>query len=284
MQAAGVAFKAMKQGLNINVSTLYSARTIRQVIAASSPQLFKWIDNSPQELLQSSTPELLAKPIMLLISGYVHLHPKFDAFIDIFHDRFNIFAVESFTEFFRDGRPVSYNYLMEQYTAIVNRELCGKHISLIVGECYGSELALLLADRIKEQFDHPRVLVLDGIYRRSDVIEEVPESGRDNETLVEYTRISNELALQLPEPLYDGEVLFCYAGTIPPYRSSEFPDQLLTPAEQEEFRVFSHENHELWRQHYPHASFYRLDHHHYEFLSRENLLDVAQVLKNHWNL
>ena len=284
LQAAGVAFKAMKQGLNINVSTLYSARTIRQVIAASSPQLFKWIDNSPQELLQSSTPELLAKPIMLLISGYVHLHPKFDAFIDIFHDRFNIFAIESFTEFFRDGRPVSYNYLMEQYTAIVNRELCGKHISLIVGECYGSELALLLADRIKEQFDHPRVLVLDGIYRRSDVIEEVPESGRDNETLVEYTRISNELALQLPEPLYDGEVLFCYAGTIPPYRSSEFPDQQLTPAEQEEFRVFSHENHELWCEHYPHASFYRLDHHHYEFLSRENLLDVAQVLKNHWNL
>ena len=270
LQAASVAFKAMKQGLDINVSTLYSARTIRQVIASSSSSQK---NNGDAEL-----------PTMVLICGYPHQHPHFDAFIEIFSKRFSIFVIDSFIEAFRGGKPVSYERLMEQYVDIVNRELGNRTISVIAGWCFGGELALLLAQRIKERIHSPRVLVLDGIYRHSDFVEVIPESAKSNETLVDYIRISNGLALQLPEPLYNGEALFCFAGIIPPYRSSDFPDQLLTPAEEEELRRLSDKNEALWRQHYPHASFYRLDHHHYEFLSRENLLDVAQVLKNHWNL
>ncbi|MBR4899150.1 MAG: amino acid adenylation domain-containing protein [Prevotella sp.] len=270
LQAASVAFKAMKQGLDINVSTLYRARTIRQVVAASS---------SSQENIGDT-----ALPLMLLICGYPHQHPHFDAFIEIFSKRFSIFVIDSFIEAFRGGKPVSYERLMEQYVDIVNRELRNRTISVIVGWCFGGELALLLAQRIKEQFNSPRVLVLDGIYRHSDFVEVVPESAKNDETLVDYIRISNALALQLPEPLYDGDALFCYAGIIPPYRSSDFPDLLLTPAEEEELRRLSRENETLWRQHYPNAGFYQLSRHHYEFLSRENLLDVAQILKNHWNL
>ena len=181
LQAIRLAFLAKAKGLDVNVTSLYEQRSIRAVFQHAEKRCSSyWADGEYDP----------AKPVAILICGYVYVHPLYDNFVDYFRKYFSIYIFDAFHENFMWKEQISCDILMDEYMDAFRKEILGKPLNLIMGTCYGADLAIPFAERVRQETGMAhRVLAMDPFYARRDLIEETPYEMNPNEAILEQYRI-----------------------------------------------------------------------------------------------
>ena len=97
---------------------------------------------------------------------------------------------------------------MDEYMDAFRREVKGKPLALIMGTCYGADLAIPFANRVKKEMGTAyRLLAMDPVYDRKDMEEVVPYEMNPDEAILEQYRISGQLGKTVPTPVYDGPMM-----------------------------------------------------------------------------
>ena len=274
LQAIKLAFIAKSEGIDINVTTLYERRTIRAIFQHSGKRnAHYWADGKYDP----------SKPVAILVCGYVYVHPLYDNLINYFRRKYSIFIFDAFHENFMWKEQVSCNILMDEYMDAFRQEVLGKPISLIMGTCYGADLAIPFANRIKEETGIAHhLLAMDPVYSRKDIVEVIPYEKNPDEAILEQYRISGLLEKTIPTPTYDGPMIIVGPSEMSTRKYVEYDDVFLSKEEEQEYIHFMHKNDEDWKIHFPDVPRYKIPGDHYRFLETPNLPRLEEIIITHW--
>ncbi len=275
LQAAQLAFMASSHGINISVTTLYEKRTIRELCADSAERRHSyWVDGAYDS----------SKPVMVIVCGYVYLHPMYDELVAWFRTRCSVYVIDSFLESFMWKEEITLEKLLDEYMLIYRHDLQGKPIRFFTGLCYGSDIALALAKRIKHDLGvAEHVLTFDPIYERSAIQETPPVEMNCGPTIIEQYRVSNALALTVPRPSYDGPVIHLFAAVHTNRKYPEYDDVFLNDEEQQAQDAFVAQNEERWRKHFPDVPLYHIDGDHFHYMNLANMPHIEAIINKHWS-
>lgn len=282
MQAMHMVSEASRVGLNISVADIYSELNIRSILKKQSIKLFFWANNYS-----------LDKPVLILLCGKPFFHPFYDNFIARFKDRFSIFVFESYNDYFMwtDAENINIDNLLKFYVDVIKQVLLGVHVYAITGFCVGSELSVLLANKIKmENLFEPKVLIMDSLFERKKnesvpVIKKselIPQLQDSVEIVQEYYRISTLLTNTFPVVHYEGDILICLSGK----NTGKLMDEFDAITDEHLLKVLFNEMDEnkiKWRTNYPTAPYYELNTDHAEFFADYALNELETILRKHWN-
>lgn len=274
LQAIKLAFTAKSKGVDINVTTLYERRTIRAIFQHSGKRnAHYWADGEYDP----------SKPVAILVCGYVYVHPLYDNLISYFKRMYSIYIMDAFHENFMWKEQVSCDILIDEYMEAFQREVMGKPIKLIMGTCYGADIAIPFANRIKKDTGvaYP-VLAMDPVYSRKDVKEIIPYEKNPDEAILEEYRISGLLGKTIPTPTYDGPMIIVGPSDMSNRKYPEYDDVFLSKKEEQEYIHFMQKNDEDWKIHFPHVPHYKIPGDHYRFLETPNLPRLEEIITTHW--
>ena len=274
LQAIRLAFLAKAKGLDVNVTSLYEQRSIRAVFQHAEKRCSSyWADGEYDP----------AKPVAILICGYVYVHPLYDNFVDYFRKYFSIYIFDAFHENFMWKEQISCDILMDEYMDAFRKEVLGKPLNLIMGTCYGADLAIPFAERVRQETGMAhRVLAMDPFYARRDLIEETPYEMNPNEAILEQYRISDTLQKTVPLPTYDGPMIIVAPTDTTNQKYPEYDNVFMTEEEMEAVKQFLLRNEEDWETHFPQVPKYKVPLDHYRFLETPNLPRIDEILTTHW--
>jgi len=274
LQAIRLAFLAKAKGLDVNVTSLYEQRSIRAVFQHAEKRCSSyWADGEYDP----------AKPVAILICGYVYVHPLYDNFVDYFRKYFSIYIFDAFHENFMWKEQISCDILMDEYMDAFRKEVLGKPLNLIMGTCYGADLAIPFAERVRQETGMAhRVLAMDPIYARRELSDEPPYEMNPNEAILEQYRISDTLQKTVPLPTYDGPMIIVAPTDTTNRKYPEYDNVFMTEEEMEAIKQFLLKNEEDWETHFPQVPKYKVPRDHYRFLETPNLPRIDEILTTHW--
>ena len=275
LQAIKLAFIAKSKGVDINVTTLYECRTIRDIFRhTGNRNAYYWVDGKYDS----------SKPVAILVCGYGYAHPHYDKLIAYFKHTYSLFIIDSFHENFMWKEYISCDILMDEYMEAFRQNVQDKPLAFIMGTCYGADLAIPFADRIKKDTGVAhRLLVMDPIYHRKDMAEEIPYEMNPDEAILEQYRISELLTKTIPTPAYDGPMIIVVPSGMPHRKYVEYEDVFLTEEEEQAMKRFLEENEAEWKLHFPKVPYYKIPLDHYHFFDSDNLSLMAGFIKKHWS-
>ena len=274
LQAIKLAFIAKSKGVDINVTTLYERRTIRAIFQNTGKRnAHYWADGKYDP----------SKPVAILVCGYVYVHPLYDNLISYFKRKYSIYIMDAFHENFMWKEQISCDILMDEYMDAFRQDVLGKPIKLIMGTCYGADLAIPFANRIKEETGIAyRLLAMDPVYSRKDMVEVIPYEKNPDEAILEQYRISGLLEKTIPTPTYDGPMIIVGPSDMSNRKYPEYDDVFLSEEEEQEYIRFMHKNDEDWKIHFPDVPRYKIPGDHYRFLETPNLPRLEEIIITHW--
>ena len=263
MQAMKIVVEAETMGINVSVASIYENHTIRGFL--KNPQrLYFWANGCDER-----------KPVMVLCCGYMYFHPFYDEFIETFKDRYSIFVMENFVEFFLWKRKVDFEVLMDFYEEITRTALAGREISCVTGHCMGSELAMHYAQRLIDKgLGTPRLLMVEGSVERS--LQEVTEMDKSN-VLEEHKRIRSLIINTRPKIHFTGNIIICMASELTrclEYGQPEETDEELLSKVYNEYM----DNRRKWKEEYPEAPYHLIKANHWTILSGEALKQISLII------
>lgn len=273
LQAAQMAFMASSRGIAISVSMLYEKHTIRDICTTDGRVLCYWLDGNCDP----------SKPVMVIVCGYLYLHPRYDDLVAKFRDKYFIYVIDSFLEIFLWSQDISLDRLLDEYMRVYKRDLADKQIHFLTGICYGSDLSLAFARRIKEELHvEERVLAFDPIFVRSEIQETPPLEFDCGELVIEQYRVSNTLALTFPIPDYDGPFIRIMAMEYPKKKYLEYEDVFLNDEEQQALNALARKNEDRWLSHFPTVPVYHIPGDHYHYVNQSNMSEIEFIINKHW--
>lgn len=275
LQAIKMAFVAKSKGIDVNVTTLYERRSIRSIFQnIGKRNAHYWAEGKYDA----------SKPVAILICGYVYVHPLYDNLVNYFKDKYSIYIMDAFHENFMWKEQVSCDILMDEYMDAFRKDVEGKDLQLIMGTCYGADLAIPFANRIKEATGVAyRLLAMDPVYNRKDMVDLIPYEKNPNEAILEQYRISGLLGKTIPTPTYDGPMIIVGPSSISNRKYPEYDDVFLSEEEEQEYLDFIHKNDKDWKDHFPNVPHYKVPGDHYHFLETANLPKIEEFMKKHWS-
>ena len=263
MQAMKIAVEAEFMGVNVSVSSIFENPTIRGFL--STPQrLYFWANDYDP-----------AKPVLVLFCGYMYCHPFYDEFIKKFSDRYSVFVMEGFVEYFLWKRKVDFEVLIDFYEQITRTVLEGVNVHAVTGHCMGAEIAMHYAQRLIDKgISRPRLLMVEGAVDRPT--QEVTEMDKTN-LEAEHKRIKNHIINSRPHIKFTGDMILCMASKITrklEYNGPDITDEELFTKEYNEY--FG--NRKKWRELYPDAPYFEVDADHWTIFSGDALNAISDIV------
>lgn len=199
LQVVEFVYEARRGGLQFSASDVYRHRTIRKLLASRPARYFFWDGNSSDG----------AKPLMVLI-GYPGFVPFYDRFVSRFRDHFDFFVFESFLDTHSGCSDCRAGELVEYYYNVLLRQLTGRTVFAVAGYCLGGELALILAERLRQEaYPGVRALVIESyLFRDKHLLMPVPA---DDPRLADQALTVNALIRSMPLPEFSGPLVVCLA-------------------------------------------------------------------------
>lgn len=272
LQVIRMAYLASQQGIRINVTNLYSQRTISNIIATTRQF---WYLKTKAENCNAD------RPVMILVCGYVYT-PIYELMTQPLSEDFDLLVFDAFFENFNRHQTASIQKLIDDYINVIDTKLQGRNISLVIGGCYGGDIAITLAERLQCEtgIAYP-VLTLEPYYERNKMTDPLPD---DNPVFREQIRISNEIALSMSEPTYHGELTLICSAEVTRQKSYELPDELMTEEEWEAEKRHVERNLDLWRTNLPWARIMLVPGDHYNFMKNNvsTIIETAREMALHW--
>lgn len=263
MQAMKIVVEAETMGINVSVASIYESHTIRGFL--KNPQrLYFWANGCDER-----------KPVMVLCCGYMYFHPFYDEFIETFKDRYSIFVMESFLDFFMWKHKVDFGVLIDFYEEITRTALAGREVSCVTGYCMGAEIALHYAQRLIDKgLGTPRLLMVAGTFKRP--LQEVKEMDR-SDIMAEHKRIRSMLANTCPKIHFTGNIIICMASELTrclEYGQPEETDEELLSKVYNEYM----DNRRKWKEEYPEAPYHFIKANHWTILSGEAMKQISLII------
>ena len=263
MQAMKIAVEAEFMGVNVSVSSIFENPTIRGFL--STPQrLYFWANDYDPP-----------KPVLVLFCGYMYCHPFYDEFIKKFSDRYSVFVMEGFVEYFLWKRKVDFEVLIDFYEQITRTVLEGVNVHAVTGHCMGAEIAMHYAQRLIDKgISRPRLLMVEGAVDRPT--QEVTEMDKTN-LEAEHKRIKNHIINSRPHIKFTGDMILCMASKITrklEYNGPDITDEELFTKEYNEY--FG--NRKKWRELYPDAPYFEVDADHWTIFSGDALNAISDIV------
>ncbi len=273
LQAIKLAFIAKSKGVDVNVTTLYERRTIRDIFRHTGKRnAHYWADGKYDP----------SKPVAILVCGYGYAHPHYVPFIDYFKHTYSIYILEAFHESFMWKEHISCDILMDEYMEAFHQDVEGKPLALIMGTCYGADLAIPFANRIKKDTGVAYfLLAMDPIYNRKDMVDDIPYEMNPDEAILEQYRISDILTKTLPTPVYDGPMIIVAPSCAPHRKYAEYGEFFFTEEEEQVMKRFLENNEADWKRYFPKVPYYKIPLDHYHFFDPENLSLIEKIIKKH---
>lgn len=273
LDIATIAFHSSAKGHMYNVTTLYEQRTIRNVVRSCSCRTpYYWVEEYDP-----------AKPVVILICGYLYMHPLYDNLVDYFKKSYSIYVIDAFHENFMWKENVSCDILMDEYVEAYKRDLVGKNIHHVMGRCFGAEIAIPFVKRIEQEFGiRHRLLAFEPIFSRKGMPDTVPYEKNPSDAIIEQYRISNILAESIPVPDYDGPMIIVNSTDVTKRKYVEY-DDVMTEEEVEQMCQFMANNYRQWDEHFPDVPKYKIPGDHYTFLETANMPMIEDIIHKHWD-
>ena len=269
LEAMQISADADSLGIKLPVSSIYKHRTIMDALTEKQ-NLYFWADEADD-----------SKPLVVLICGYPYFHPFYDNFIAAFKHKYSFFVLESYHEYFLWKDTVNVDILMDFYVNIIDHVLRDRNIYAITGYCIGSELAIHLARRLKQEGKaSPKVLMMEGGYLRPHYTS-IPQPALEHPLYSEHYRISNALTNSFPETEYDGEIIITLANNASHRLYLEYGEDI----SEDEYRAHVaeiEENKKNWKTHYPNAPFHLFNATHWTFFDLDNLQELVKIVEDTW--
>ena len=274
LEATTLAFRANAKGMFFNVTDLYEKRTIRSVVCnCVGRTAYYWYDGYDP-----------AKPVIILICGYVYLHPLYDNIAQFFKDFYSIYVIDAFHENFMWKKHVSCDILTDEYLEAYKRDILGKNVYFIMGTCFGADVAIPFCEKIQSRLGVThRMLAFDPIYDRRPLTDPVPYENNPTDAILEQYRISRELGSTIPIPTYQGPMIIVTPTDTSDKKYVEYDDKL-SPEELKQVERFIQENDRLWDRHFPQVPKYKVPGDHYSFLETANMPQIQAIINKHWPL
>ncbi len=262
IQAIQAIANANSLGIDISVSNLYKARTIRAVLENKKSKLCFWANNYDEN-----------KPLLLLICGFSFFSPAYQVFVDTFKSDYSILVLESYMELFWNKRDCNIDTLTSSLFKLVTPILQDKTLYAIAGYCIGGDIALHLANKLyNAKVAQPHVFMLDSFAKKNKEYVYIEEPGLDSQISDERNRISNALNSSIYFQPYEGNVSL--------FLASEFTPQLATAPTQEKidqaYSIFL-QNGDEWKRLLPHCQIFHIpDTDHWRFLIDAKALAIVK--------
>ncbi|WP_288736153.1 non-ribosomal peptide synthetase [uncultured Parabacteroides sp.] len=267
IQAMSVVIEAEAVGIKLSVSSLYSSKTIRNILKDKQSLPYYWKSEYDEN-----------KPAFIFISGDLN----YDSFFESLKDKYSFFVFRPYQEYYRGEKDenITVNRLLDYYISIIQVVFNDIPIYAITGFCLASELSILLADRLmKMRLSRPKVLIIDGFAKRSQV-DPIPVVV-NNDPIQDSDRVSSLLANDLSLLRYDGEILICLSGKTTKclfIRDKEEDDEELLKSAYLEFN----ENKKLWKQMYPDSPYYEINADHWSLFDPEPVKEFVSIISENW--
>ena len=273
LDIATIAFHASAKGHMYNVTTFYEQRTIRNVVRSCSCR-------TPYYWAGEYDP---TKPVVILICGYVYMHPLYDNLVNFFKKSYSIYVIDAFHENFMWKEHVSCDILIDEYVEAYKRDLIGKNIHHIMGTCFGADIAIPFVQRIEKELGiRHRLLAFEPIYSRKGTADTVPYEKDPSDALIEQYRISHLLGESIPIPTYKGPMIIVSSSKATNRKYVEY-DDIMTEEEVEQMRQFIKDNDRQWDEHFPDVPKYKIPGDHYTFLETANMPMIEDIIHKHWD-
>lgn len=274
LEATTLAFRANAKGIFFNVTKLYEKRTIRSIVCnCVGRTAYYWYDGYDP-----------AKPVVILICGYVYLHPLYDNIAQFFKDFYSIYVIDAFHENFMWKKHVSCDILTDEYLEAYKRDILGKNVYFIMGTCFGADVAIPFCEKIQSRLGIThRMLAFDPIFDRRPLSDPVPYENNPTDAIIEQYRISRELGPTIPIPSYQGPMIIVSPTDTSDKKYVEY-DNKLSPEELKQVEQLIQENDRLWDIHFPQVPKYKIPGDHYHFLETPNMPRIQAIINKHWFL
>ena len=283
--------KAVAEVLNIEINAigpdtdLFSdlGITSLQVIEASTKLADKGIVVSPSDIFRQRTIRMLAqvvqsqpvfwhegydadKPVVVLVCGYTAAHPFYSEYLRLLRRDFSVLVFDTFS-FWNNNQTSASAYvdsLLEETEKEIAKVDAG--VFAVTGHSIGSELGLLLAERLRLHGypDIRMVAVGASLY----IDEALMKYVGDGDALLKRMQVS------MPPLQFGGRlsvVLEQQPSTTPVLNGQEISGF------KEESARFLRQNREAWIREYPHARILSVDASHFTMLKTQYLPDILQL-------
>lgn len=243
--------QAEKQGVSLSVSTVYHARTIREIARTlQQVPVYYWHSVYRRD-----------KPVVVLVCGDVWFDSFYRTFGDLLDKDYSLFIIESYHALTDSDIPnLTFDKLAVWYIDVLNDMLYGKSVYAFTGFCIGGEIALALATGWAESEGiFPEVWMLDSFAIRKQ--KDIPIGG-------DTVRKTTVLVASTSHADY-------YPGRVRLVLADNFTDHLYSPVSLPEtdecflqlIRADFEQNAADWEKQIPHIEIRRIDCDHWTFFT-----------------
>lgn len=269
LQVVELVYEARKEGMLLSATDIYKERCIRNILQRRSGDHFFWNGHVGNG----------GKPLMVVI-GYPTFKPFYDGFVARFKEKYDFFVFESFLDTLSGDMGCSAEELADHYCRTVVHELTGRQVDAVVGYCLGGEIAMLLAEKLRNGgFPAVKALVAEGFPCRDKRLL-MPLSDKDRR-LREQARIANELITTMPPFSFGGRMIVCLA-TRPSNHCLFGHDMEYGKEWADDMQAMWMRNRDDWRRLYPDAVYCEVDADHLGVLEEKHMEILYQVVCQHW--
>ena len=248
-----------EQGLNYSYSDIYRYRTICELARHGQSKTWYWHSFSS------------SKPVVILVCGFTPVLPFYDEYIGMLAEKYSILVFEAFPVYYatQQQKAVDAQEYVDFMLQIVRQQMNGLNFSVfaVTGHSLGSELGLLLAERLRmECCPDIRVLAIGtSLYK----------DNRLDTFLGEKNTMLSQMLSSVPTIHFEGDLRVAL-------ENKPSSSVILSGEADPEFEKFSEihisKNNQLWKSTYPTARILMLDTSHFDLLQTQYLPQLMSLL------
>lgn len=248
-----------EQGLHYSYSDIYRYRTVCELARHGQSKTWFWHSYSP------------SKPVVILVCGFTPVSPFYDEYIGMLAEKYSILVFEAFPVYYatQQQKAVDAQEYVDFMLQIARQQMSSRNFSVfaVTGHSLGSELGLLLAERLRmECCPDIRVLAIGtSLYK----------DNRLDDFLGENNTMLSQMLSSVPAIHFEGDLRVVL-------ENEPSSSVILSGEADPEFEKYSEihisKNNQLWKSTYPTARFLMLDASHFDLLQTQYLPQLISLL------
>ncbi|MBR5936140.1 MAG: amino acid adenylation domain-containing protein [Bacteroidaceae bacterium] len=248
-----------EQGLHYSYSDIYRYRTICELARHGQSKTWFWHSYSP------------SKPVVILVCGFTPVSPFYDEYIRLLADKYSILVFEAFPVYYatQQQKEADAKEYVDFMLQIARQQMSIRNFSVfaVTGHSLGSELGLLLAERLRgECCPDVRVLAIGTSLLKDSRINAF--IGDDNMTL-------SQMLSSVPALQFKGDLRVVLENKP---SSSVILSGEVDPEFEKYSEIYISKNNQLWKKTYPKAKILSLDASHFDLLQSQYLPQLVSLL------
>ena len=248
-----------EKGFHYSYSDIYRYRTVCELARHGQSKTWYWYSYSSR------------KPVVVLVCGYTPASPFYDEYMSRLGEKYSVLVFESFPVYYsvERNKTVDAQVYVDFMLSIVRHEMSSRNVSVfaVTGHSLGSELGLLLAEKLRKECSPDiRVLAIGTSLDKDNGL---------NVFLGKNDHMLSQMLSSIPALHFEGDLRVALE-TNP--SSSLILNGEANPEFEEFSRIHITKNNQLWKSTYPSAKILLMDTTHFGLLQAGYLPQLVSML------